>query len=332
MNKEISDKRIAIIGSGMSGLTIANKLSAANEVVIFDKSRGVGGRMATKRTENYHFDHGAQFFIAKGKEFKEFCQKAKDDDIIQDWQCRFSEIIDGKVNRNYQFDSKKPHFVSKPQMNSVCKYIAKDLNILLNKQIKYVNFDNNKWSLQDSQEEVYGNFDYLILAIPSHQAIDLIPKNFKYFKDVKNVKMSGCFTVMLGFKQDLEMDFDAALIKGSNISWISVNSSKPERPGGFCMIVNSTNKWADDNIEEDLEVVKSQIISSLRKLVDFDLKDIDYQNIHRWRYANSPPRSGNKSFFDPNLNLGVCGDWAISGRIESAFLSGLELYKNISNQ
>jgi len=330
MISKIQNKKIAIIGAGISGLTVAKELSELNEVTIFDKARGVGGRMATKRIDDYHFDHGAQFFTAKSQEFKDFCNKAKNDKIIEEWNIDFVEIIGNKIGKKYQFNNDKPHFVAKPQMNNLCKYIAQDLNILLGKQVKSINFDDKKWSLKTVEDEIFNNFDYLILAIPSHQVINLLPKNFKYLDIISNIRMSGCFTLMLGFKEKLSIEFGAALVKESNISWISVNSSKPERPKGFSLIVNSSNKWADENIEEDLEIIKEKMITSLRQIIDFDISNLSCQNIHRWRYANATLRTGDKSLFDPNLNLGVCGDWLISGRVENAFLSGLDLYKNIT--
>jgi len=329
MISKIQNKKISIIGAGISGLTVAKELSKLNEVTIFDKARGVGGRMATKRIDDYHFDHGAQFFTAKSQEFKDFCNKAKNDKIIEEWNIDFVEIIGNKISKKYQFNNDKPHFVAKPQMNNLCKYIAQDLNILLGKQVKSINFDDKKWSLKTTEDEIFNNFDYLILAIPSHQVINLLPKNFKYLDIISSIRMSGCFTLMLGFKEKLSIEFGAALVKESNISWISVNSSKPERPKGFSLIVNSSNKWADENIEEELEIIKEKMITSLRQIIDFDISNLSCQNIHRWRYANATLRTGDKSLFDPNLNLGVCGDWLISGRVENAFLSGLDLYKNI---
>ncbi len=53
---------------------------------------------------------------------------------------------------------------------------------------------------------------------------------------------------MLGYEQPLELDFDAALVKGFDISWISVNSSKPSRDNNYTLLVHSTNKWAQENI------------------------------------------------------------------------------------
>ena len=330
MNSKIQNKKIAIIGAGMSGITVAKELAKSNEVVVFDKSRGIGGRMATRRTPNYHFDHGAQFFTAKSDEFKELCQKAKKDNVIEKWECQLVEISDNNINTK-SYVNNSQYFVAKPQMNSLCKYMGKDLNILLSKKIDAINFDKNKWSLKTLENDIFEDFDYLILAIPSHQAVNLIPGNFKHFDIVSNIKMSGCFTLMLGFQEDINLEFDAALVKESNISWISLNSSKPGRKNGYSLVVNSSNRWADENIEEELEIIKEKMITSLKEIINFDFNNIDYQNIHRWSYANAALRKGDKSLFDKSLNLGICGDYLISGRVENAFLSGLDLYKNINN-
>ncbi|MBT4205492.1 MAG: NAD(P)-binding protein, partial [Proteobacteria bacterium] len=65
-------KNIAIIGAGLSGLVAAQQLGSVAHVTIFEKSKGVGGRIATRRSGLYSFDHGAQFFTPKTELFKEF--------------------------------------------------------------------------------------------------------------------------------------------------------------------------------------------------------------------------------------------------------------------
>ena len=61
---ERSDMRVAIIGAGLAGATLAYELNEAEgfEVTIFEKSRGVGGRMSTRYGDSHEYDHGAQFF------------------------------------------------------------------------------------------------------------------------------------------------------------------------------------------------------------------------------------------------------------------------------
>lgn len=326
----IRDK-IAIIGSGISGLAAANKLSKKFDVTIFDKSRGIGGRMATRRVniddKDFHFDHGAQFFTAKSEEFKEFCHELLQKEIIAIWQARFAEIDNYKITRKWQFDDHHPHYVSAPQMNNLCKYLSKDLKLILKQEINKITYKNNKWSLSTAENKEFNDFDYLILAIPSHQALNLLPKDFQEIQIIKNAKMIGCFSLMLGFKEKLNLEFEAALVKNSIISWVSNNSSKPQRPINYTLLVNSSNSWAEDNIEEDQEKLQALLIKELSKIINFEQNDILYKSIHRWRYANIKDHTGPKYLFDKNYNLGVCGDFFISGRVENAFLSGLSLSK-----
>ena len=66
------NKKIAVIGAGLAGITFACIMKDKFNVKIFEKSRGVGGRMSTRKVTPYIFDHGAQFFKIKTTECKKF--------------------------------------------------------------------------------------------------------------------------------------------------------------------------------------------------------------------------------------------------------------------
>ena len=53
--------RLVVVGAGLAGLTAAQALTDAFDVIVLDKGRGFGGRMATRRIGDATFDHGAQF-------------------------------------------------------------------------------------------------------------------------------------------------------------------------------------------------------------------------------------------------------------------------------
>lgn len=322
-------KKIAIIGAGMAGISAALKLQDKAQITIFDKSRGIGGRMATRRTEKYNFDHGAQFFTAKSEEFQGLCQKAQKEGVIDLWNADFVEITAGEVTNSRKFSAEYPHYVATPQMNSLCKHLAQDLNINLGQKITKIDFRDKKWTLQNDQDEKFTDFDYLILAIPSHQVLDLISENIADYQRIKEVKMLGCFALMVGLKEDPKLDFQAALVKESIISWISVNSSKPKRAGGSTILVNSRNSWAEENMEEDPELLKQQLLEELIKITDLDKNIVDHIAIHRWRYANIGKQKGDSFIFDEKQVLGICGDWLIHGRVEAAYQSGGNLAEKI---
>ncbi|MBY0428616.1 MAG: NAD(P)-binding protein [Alphaproteobacteria bacterium] len=79
-------KRVAIIGAGLSGLTLAKQLSLSADIVIFEKARGVGGRMATRYAEQYFFDHGTQFFTVRTKAFKNFIEPYLQSGLVAEWK------------------------------------------------------------------------------------------------------------------------------------------------------------------------------------------------------------------------------------------------------
>ena len=85
-------KTVAIIGAGLSGLTLANALSPIANVTVFEKSRGVGGRMSTRRAAPYEFDHGAQYFTAKSREFMAFIEGYARSGVTHEWPIPFEEI------------------------------------------------------------------------------------------------------------------------------------------------------------------------------------------------------------------------------------------------
>lgn len=329
MSVNIKNKKIAIIGAGISGLILAQKLSKLADVRVFDKSRGIGGRMATRRAEGYHFDHGAQFFTAKSDGFKAFCTDMEQKGMIESWNPEYAEIMGEKICLKGQLSTTEKHFVAKPQMNSLCKYLAQDLQVNLNQRVEKLHRDNDKWVLKCGDEEFDG-FDYVMLTIPSHQAVDLLPENFHYFDLVSHVKMSGCFSLMLGLKEKPNMAFEAAFVSDSILSWIAFNHSKPERPNEHALLVNANNQWAETVMEDDLDHVKKQMMQQLSNIITLDISNINYETIHRWRYANADSREGEKSLFDPALGLGICGDWLISGRVESAFLSAIDLSNKLA--
>ena len=325
-------KNIAIIGAGISGLITANELKEIANITIFEKARGVGGRMACRYKDEFSFDFGAQFFTAKTPEFIAYLQKFIDLKIIENWQANFVEIDDNKISYSRQWSKENKHFIASPKMNSLAKYLAKDLDIKLQTRISKINKKPKSLEIFDDKNNSCGEFDLVILTIPPKQACEILPKNFKYFTDIQNKEMLPCFALMLGLKNKPEINWDCAYLKNSKLSWIAFENSKPSRNSSNSLTILSRKSWAKDNINKDLEIVKNEMISEFEYASNCKLEDILYSDIHLWRYANIDKQKGLKFYYDSKNSLAICSDWLIQGRVESAFLSAKSLIEELKQQ
>ncbi|GAB4166544.1 MAG: hypothetical protein Tsb006_5880 [Rickettsiaceae bacterium] len=323
---------IAIIGAGISGLSLANMLIGLANVRVFEKSRGFGGRIATRYSENFEFDHGAQFFTIKTDKFKKFMQPLLDKGVVDVWKAKFVEINANNITHKTEWNSNYPHYVGVPRMNMVCKHLAHSLDITLETEVKRIErLGEYKWQLFNSNNDVLGKFDWVISSIPSFQAHKLLPSEFAYHDYLKSVKMLGCYSLMLGFENRLDIEWDAALVKNSNISWISHNSSKPGRKTLNSIVALTSNKWAEENMEASIDSVKADMLETLLHIIKYKKDNLIRCEIHRWRYANVGKNTKYKYLLNQNNKLAAIGDWCISGRIESGFLSANALYSKLTN-
>lgn len=349
--------KVAIIGAGIAGLTVANRLNEALpevELTIFEKARGVSGRTSTRRAEPYHFDHGAPFFIAKSDSFKAFIKQMVDAKAVTDWQAKVADVSGEEITNSYVWQA-NTHFVGNPKMNEMAKFLAKDLPVKLGVRVgKIEQTHNHQWLLtSDTGKKVgkevtepltlgehgdLGVFDWVICTAPAQQATELVPNDLPFYPRITASNTVGCYALMLGFETPLNLNFDVALIKDSPLSCMVVNSNKPNRPDAFALTVLSTNQWAEDNIDADQNWVKNTLLATASKIVGEDLATANHIGMHRWRYANTSKEldqtNQNKPTYllDANAKFAVAGDWLIKGSVENAFLSGDKLAEALIEQ
>jgi len=317
-------KRVAVIGAGLSGLVCARRLQQEAEVCVFEKSRGYGGRMATRRHGDYRFDHGAQFFSARSQPFREFLRPLLEQGLVARWDARFVEFEGDRVTARRQWADEPPHYVAVPGMNSLGRALGEALDVRLDTRVGGISADGDEWLLRDTDGRELGRFDWVVSSIPARQAIALLPDSFAHRAVVASREMPGCYSLMLGFSEAPELNWDAALVRDAAISWISVDHSKPGRGPGASLLVQASNRWAEANMElADAEVI-DRLADETNRVTGVDAGRADYIALHRWRYANPGRQQGRRSLVDSERCLAAIGDWCIRGRVEAAFQSGLD--------
>lgn len=311
---------IAVIGAGLAGLVVARKLAPSHDVVVFEKSRGVGGRMATRRAGPFQFDHGAQFFTARSRAFRTFLQPLIEAGVVADWRARFAEIRHGQVTETRQWGDDYPHYVGSPSMSAIGKALASGIDVRLNTPVSSIERKGSRWQLAGDRQQSLGEFDWVIVTAPAAQAFDLLAST-SIAPAAADVRMHACVALMLGFDEAVELPWQAALVRDADISWISVNHSKPGRPPAPSLVVHSTNAWADAHADDDSEAVRRHLVDEFCAVTGVDTAAAAFIDVHRWRYANVDPQGGDSYAVDPDQRLAACGDWFVRGRVEGAFAS-----------
>lgn len=323
---------IAVIGAGLSGLICARTLvDHGFQVTVFEKSRGVGGRMSTRRVEDVgSFDHGAQYFTVRDERFHRSVQSWVDDRIVEPWPGKIAVLrcADSEEHKGRSSVPPPNRFVAKPGMNQIAKHLATDLQVRLRTRVNDVTRSANGWTVVDEADNALGVFDTVIVSAPAEQTASILKSVPTIAAPAANCQMQPCWAVMIALKNTLAVDFDGAFVHNSSLSWIARNSGKPgRRADPEKWILHATTEWTRAHENTERETVAAKLIAELAKTVGVraELLATTYKTAHFWRYAIPSTPLSDKCLFDRELSVGACGDWCGGPRVEGAFLSGAAL-------
>ncbi len=314
---------VAVIGAGLSGLMVARTLVDQGLVVtVFEKSRGLGGRMATRRTaEGWQFDHGAQYFTCRDDRFRRYLDTWRHDGIVQPWQTTIVVLENGSIKKAKP-DTER--FVAVPGMNAICKHLAIGLNVKLQTRVAALQRRDNLWRICGDAGENLGTFDVAVVSTPPSQSADLLKDVSALADRARMTKMRGCWTVMLVPREALGIDFGAAFVEGSPLSWVACNSSKPGRdPTPETWVLQASSDWSHAHLEEAADDVAGVLVEEFWKAVGRPPTPAHFSTAHRWRFALASEPLSDRCLFDQDTKVAACGDWCGGARVEEAFLSGM---------
>ncbi|CAN5490406.1 hypothetical protein BH09PLA1_BH09PLA1_02440 [soil metagenome] len=316
---------VGVIGAGIAGLACAEALRRSGlGVTVVEKARGVGGRMATRRTDSgATFDHGAQYFTARDPLFASQVEQWCAGGCAALWNGRIVTLNQGVTA---DLADAPPRFVGVPGMSSVAKMLATGLHVQLNVSAQSIRRLGGSWHVEDAAGKLYGPFDFLISSAPPQQTRSLFGDESSVLaKAMSNVIMAPCWAVMLELPKRMEVSFDAAFVNESPLSWISRNSSKPKRDTADCWVLHASATWSREHLDQPADAVAQMLVERLWRATGQAPLAIHAMVAHRWRYALPVETLPQRCLIDRDVNLGWCGDWCGGPRVEGAYLSGLAM-------
>jgi hypothetical protein len=336
-----AETTVAIVGAGLSGLVCARVLQQAGlRVRLFDKSRGPGGRLATRRSDDGEFDHGAQYFTARDPRFRA---------MVDDWLARgaaarwdpalvaLDRTEGGTVRRSAVGDG-TIRFVGVPTMNRVARLLAEGLDLHAGHTLTGAHRTEAQgragWTLEAVDGDgkplpVDGRFDWLVTAMPSPQARTLLADAPVLQAQADALPMVPCWAVLATFDAPLATGFDAAFVNGSSLTWIARNGARPGRPRQpECWVLHAARDWSEACLESSPDEACARMLEEFRAVTGCHDRPRTAR-AHRWRYSGPGAKSDLPCLFDATRQAGACGDWLAGSRVEGACLSGLALAERI---
>ncbi|HUG62884.1 MAG TPA: FAD-dependent oxidoreductase [Methylomirabilota bacterium] len=299
--------KVAVVGAGIAGLTAARKLAKAGAgVTVFEKSRGVGGRLATRRVDAAGVDHGAQYVTAREPAFKAFAARAKAEGSLAAWSPR------GK-------DGDEEWLVGMPRMSSFVAALVDNFEVVNNRTVTGIRDDGATFTVTFDDATEIGGFGRVVVAVPGPQAFTLLEPFGAPFGRIPEARFGPCWTLMVAMADTVDPGFDVKRDIGP-LAWVASSASKPGRSGNF-WVAQANPTWSLEHLEETADDIEPQLLAMLEAAIG-TLPERTYTAAHRWRYALVEKALGVSFLLSNDGRIGACGDWMIAPRVESAWASG----------
>nr|WP_295707479.1 FAD-dependent oxidoreductase [uncultured Halomonas sp.] len=330
--------RVAIIGAGMSGLACANVLANSGaSVTLFDKARGPGGRMSSKRRPSAALDLGAQAFTARDADF----QRAVDEWLVAGCIARWPKRTYQASSSGWQaHDDHRTRYTGAPRMSALTRYMADVLTgqpnteLHTDTRITALNVTAKGWQLIDASQTTYGPFEQVIISTPAPQAHALLADwEAELGAACQAGEQRACWAGWAIFADPLPSivgvapDWQMARVAHPALHIVSRNQTKPGRREQMeSLSLLAQLDWSEAHLEQSADQVAHQLLAALQSLypATSTLPTPIEIGAHRWRYAQPASSYGHEYLYSES-GLALCGDSFRGGRVEDAWLSGHRL-------
>ena len=310
---------VVIVGAGIAGLACARRLVQAGvRPVLFDKGRGIGGRVATRRADGLQFDHGAQYVTAKGADFSAVLRNLVAAGDAAPWP-------DG---------SGRARVVGMPGMATLGKALAVGLDVRQGVQVTAIQRGDGGWQVLagDARHPAAR----VVVTVPAPQVAGLLSADHPLVAMIGGVRMDPCLTLMAGI--NAPPPFVTREAPDEPLAWIAQDSAKPGRPaisvtsGVVAWVAQAGPAFSVMHLEDDPAAIAARLLPMLCDRLGVTVDRVTHAAAHRWRCARVTTPLSQTFLRDAGGSLYLGGDWCIGPRVEAAWTSGTAIANDLLAQ
>ncbi|PQJ33438.1 hypothetical protein BSZ35_01460 [Salinibacter sp. 10B] len=339
--------RIAIVGAGVAGLTTAYLLrNAPVEVVVFEKSRGFGGRAATRGRHGCRYDHGAPSFSVESKRIRRLITAhLPTEELVDIGGEEWTFDREGTIARPHPSE-RVPKWTYYQGISRLGKHLAHCSQAGIHRATRIERLDAREegWALHAQDGTVYSLFEAVVLTPPAPQTAALLEASslpgaraHRIRQALEGVDYTSQFTYAFGYDRRLPRpgSFHALSSRSDThpIAWVGYEHDKPGHvpDGESLLVVQMSPQWTRPRLEDDPETFAPEVKEIVGDLLVTDLRYPHWYDVQRWRYAR--PQSGlDRDVLTAGAKLGLffAGDYVRGeGTVEQSIESGFDVVRRL---
>ncbi len=301
-----------IVGAGIAGLLLARRLQTAGQKVqVLEKSRGYGGRLATKRVGEAALDSGAQFITAQDPRFAALTAQWRDAGHLDAWPG-------GPAHR----------LVGRPTMNALARVLAEGLDIIREAKVLAAHRESDEWTVEVEQQPSR-RARTLVLTAPAPQSLAVLQAGGvnlpgELASELGRLNYHPCLALLLVLGGPSAVPSAGLAFEGDGpVRWIADNTRKGLAPGvPAAVTVHLGRSFSAANYTETETTLLPRVLPTIAPLLGSPVTQVA---LHRWRFSEPATCHLEPCVWRPDLRLGLAGDAFGGPKVEGAALSALAL-------
>lgn len=303
--------KVIVVGAGIAGLMAAREASAlGHDVIVFDKGRGVGGRLATRRIEDGTLDHGAQFFTVREDGFAAHVDSWLREGVVREW-CRGFSDVDGH-----------PRYVGTRGMSGIAKHLAGGVDVRVNSLVFSLARDGAGFivTLDDGSKHPC---DAVVLTAPIPQSFSLM---FSAEIEMPEQLRTIDYDRTLGLLAVLDSPHHLVAAPGGMqnpdavFSFIGDNLAKgvSQAPA---ITFHANPEWSRQRFDDEIAAIHDELLEAARPWLG-DSRIVASEP-KKWRFATPITTWPERHWATCEGRLVLAGDAFAGPKVEGAALSGI---------
>uniref|UniRef100_A0A3P8XE99 Amine oxidase domain-containing protein n=1 Tax=Esox lucius TaxID=8010 RepID=A0A3P8XE99_ESOLU len=292
--------RVLIVGAGLTGSVCACLLrrEMANKVkiVVWDKSRGTGGRMSTSRSPSDAsciVDLGAQYITAT-PHYAQIHHNFYEELLASGVLKPLVSLVEGEVVKV----GGQKNYITPTGVSSIVKHFLKQsgAEVLFDHHVTHIYRKGSSWEVSP-KGRAPEQFDAVVLTMPVPQILQLQGDVGSLLEDsqrllLEAVSYSSRYALGLFYKAQAHIHVPWAAKYISNnpcIRFIAIDNKKRNLESSECgpsIVVHTSVPFAMKHLEETNQQVEAIILEELNKLLP-GLPQPDSIKCQKWRYSQA---------------------------------------------